>query len=232
MDSDHGQPTWIKDHCYGGWIKPAAECARPYNKHWPMKQGLQLMRKASDPTRCSPVERCVVGCFWQPSTESEATSASFGRHAICTTPTGPIEILVEAVSATAQSSQRSAGSQSSDVFVGVCPTHTACVRQRCIVCVCLAFSVASGFSLAIADQETCNSLKLIVTNRHTFKFLRILHGGRCVGGRQVGHPFPRRMVATMDDVFEGLELILPISCFADVAPDLDVMQQSTDLSNK
>ena len=47
MDSDHGQLTWVKDHCYGGWIKPAAECARQYNKHWPMKQGLQLMRKAS-----------------------------------------------------------------------------------------------------------------------------------------------------------------------------------------
>ena len=27
--------------------RPAAECARPYNKHCPMKQGLQLMRKAS-----------------------------------------------------------------------------------------------------------------------------------------------------------------------------------------
>ena len=70
MDSDHGQLTWIKDHCYGGWIKPAAECARPYNKHCPMKQGLQLMRKAS----------ATVGVF---KTSSNETSGDLGKRNLC-----------------------------------------------------------------------------------------------------------------------------------------------------
>ena len=49
--------------------RPAAECARPYNKHCPMKQGLQLVRKAS----------ATVGVFKTSSNETRPAASAQGQ---------------------------------------------------------------------------------------------------------------------------------------------------------